>query len=221
LDEPRGRATRRARAVAALLVIVVGGVAVSPARSALLDFLGLKGARVVHREPPPRPTPHVGRLGAGLRLGTATTLDAARKAAGFDLTLPASLGTPDAVWLADAPTRISFVYRRRPGIPPSPHTKVSLLLEQFRARATPVIEKALGAGARVQRLQIPNARVFRITGKPHGFAWIAPDGSVGFEERRLAGTTILVERDDGILLRAEGELSRARGLALARELAQG
>jgi hypothetical protein len=32
---------------------------------------------------------------------------------------------------------------------------------------------------------------------------------------------VLVERDDGMLLRAEGEMSRARATALARELARG
>jgi hypothetical protein len=48
---------------------------------------------------------------------------------------------------------------------------------------------------------------------------MAPDGSVGVEDRRLAGTTRLVERDDGIPPRAEGELSRARPTALARALA--
>jgi hypothetical protein len=206
---------------AALVVIVAAGLAVSPtARSALLDLLGLKGARVERREPPPYPNVKPGRLGAGLRLGAATTLGEARAAAGFPLTLPASLGDPDAVWVAAAPTRITFVYDRRPGIPRSPHTNVAVLVQQFRARATPVLAKAVGAGARVTRLEVPHARAYLITGRPHGFAWIAPDGSIGFEDRRLAGTTLLVERDDGILLRAEGELSRARALALARELAR-
>ena len=133
----------------------------------------------------------------------------------------AGRSTPDAVWVAVAPTRITFVYRRRPGIRPSPHTNAAVLVQQFRARATPVIEKALGAGARASRLRVHGARVYLITGEPHGFAWISPDGSVGFEERRLAGTTLLVERSDGILLRVEGELTRARALALASELARG
>jgi hypothetical protein len=199
--------------------ILVAGVAATPARSALLDLLGLRGARVERREPPAHPAARPGRLGEGLRLGTATTLDRAH--VGFRLTVPASLGTPDAVWLADAPTRITFVYRRRPGIRPSPHTNVAVLVQQFRARATPVIAKALGAGAHAHRLRVSGARVYLITGEPHGFAWMAPDGSVGFEDRRLAGTTLLVERSDGILLRAEGELSRARALGLAAELARG
>jgi hypothetical protein len=216
---PAGRSTRwRLAAVAA---VVVAGVGASPARSALLDLFGLRGARVERREPPPHPTVTPGRLGDGLRLGEPATLESARAHAGFTLTVPASLGAPDAVWLDGTPSRVSFVYRRRPGIRPSPHTAAAVLLTQFEARASPVLEKAVGNGARIARFQLPHARVFAITGRPHGFAWIAPDGSVAFEDRRLAGTTLLVERDDGILLRAEGELPASRARALARELAAG
>jgi len=216
-DGPVRRRRHRATWLA-IAVIVLGGVAASPARSALLDLLGLNGVEVQRREPPPHPTETPGRLGAGLHLGEATTLARARHAAGFDLILPASLGSPDAAWVDD--NRVSLVYARRPGIPPSPHTNAAVLLTELRAQATPVIQKALGAGAILTRLDVPGARVYLITGKPHGFAWQAPDGTVGFEERRLAGTTLLVERDDGILVRAEGELSRPRMLALAHELAR-
>jgi hypothetical protein len=212
------RGGSRRRCIAVVAAVVVAGLAASPARSALLDLLGLRGVRVERREPPAHPPEKPGRLGSGLHLGYAVTLAAAKAKAGFPLTRPPSLGTPDAVWLAAQPTRVSFVYANRPGIPRSPHTNASLLLTQFRARATPVIEKALGYGAHTTRLQIPHARVYLITGKPHGFAWMAPDGSVGFEDRRLAGTTLLVERDDGILLRVEGELSKVRAMSLAREL---
>jgi hypothetical protein len=225
---PRRRAWPRlgrmqlAWVAAALALLVAVGLAASPsARSALLDLLGLRGARVERREPPPHPTATPGRLGAGLRLGKAVTLADARAHTGFGLTVPASLGTPDAVWLDTAPHRVSFVYDRRPGIPRSPHTNAAVLLTQFEATATPVLQKAIGTGARLEALDVPGGRVFRITGKPHGFAWMAPDGSVGFEERRLAGATVLIERDDGILLRFEGELPRARATALARELAGG
>jgi hypothetical protein len=216
----RRRVARRRTRIAAVAAILVAGVAATPARSALLDLLGLHGAQVQRRQPPPHPTATPGRLGAGLRLGRAVTLADARKQAGFTPTVPASLGMPDAVWLDAQPTRVSFVYDRRPGIPRSPHTGAAVLLTQFAARATPVLQKALGAGARLESLDVPHARAYRIAGKPHGFAWMAPDGSVGFEDRRLAGATVLIERDDGILVRVEGEIPRARATALARELAR-
>jgi hypothetical protein len=230
--EPQRRAPRLALprigrplawAVAVLVAIVAGGLAVSPdARSALLDLLGLKGATVERREPPPHPPERPGTLGSGLQLGHAVTLAQARSRAGFDLTVPASLGTPDAVWLDQLPgepPRISFVYGRRAGIAPSPHTNVAVLVTQFRATSTPFIQKSVGGGARLEELTLPGARGYLITGRPHGFAWQGPDGQVRFEDRRLAGQTLLVERG-GVLLRAEGELGRDRAVALARELAR-
>jgi hypothetical protein len=228
---PAAAAPRRSRrwprlqlawVAAALAVLVAAGLAASPsARSALLDLLGLRGARVERREPPPHPTATPGRLGDGLRLGRAVTLAEARAQRAFTLTVPPSLGTPDAVWLDVGPPRVSLVYDRRPGIPRAPHTNVAVLVTQFKAQATPVLQKALGTGARIETLNVAHARVFRITGEPHGFAWMTPDGTVGFDERRLAGATVLIERADGILLRFEGELPRARAIALARELAGG
>jgi hypothetical protein len=213
------------RAAAALLVLLGGGLAVSPAaRSALGDLLGLRGAEVRRVPVPAHPTPHPGRLGSGLRLGRAVTLGQAGHGLRFRITLPPRLGAPDAVWLAESrgqPTRVSLIYGRRPGIPVSPHTNVAVLLTEFRATVTPVLDKALGAGARLSRIRVPGARAYAITGRPHGFAWVGADGQANFEDRRLAGTTLLVERDDGVLLRAEGELPRTLARRLARELARG
>lgn len=214
------RARALAFAVAALLVLVAAGLAVPPARSALFDLLGLHGARVERREPPPAPRGRPGTLGSGLRLGQPTTLAHARSRLDIPLTAPASLGTPDAVWLKTRPTvQASLVYGRRPGIPPSPHTNASVLLTEFRAKVSPVIAKTIGSGARIERLELPGARAYLITGA-HGFAWISPEGQVRFEDRRLAGTAVLVERNH-VLLRAEGQLPHARAVALARELARG
>jgi hypothetical protein len=141
----------------------------------------------------------------------------------FRITLPPQLGRPDAVWLGQTPgqpVRVSLVYARRAGIPVSPHTHVAVLLTEFRATVTPVLQKAVGAGARLRLLRVSGARAYAITGRPHGFAWLGPNGQVAFEDRRLAGTTLLVERTDGVLLRAEGELPRRRLKPLAQQLAR-
>jgi hypothetical protein len=94
-----------------------------------------------------------------------------------------------------------------------------VLLTEFRAGVTPVLQKAIGNRAHLRRLPVSGARAYLITGKPHGFAWVGPNGQIAFEDRRLAGRTLLVERDDGLLLRAEGRFPLARAGALARELA--
>jgi hypothetical protein len=224
----RARSRRRAwlkRAAAALVVLVAGGLAASPAaRSAIADLLGLHGAQVRREPVPPHPAPHPGRLGSGLGLGRPVTLAQARARVRFRLTLPPGLGAPDTVRLAQErglPTRASLIYGRRPGIPVSRHTNVAVLVTEFRAVVTPVLGKSLGAGAKLTRIALPGGRAYAITGKPHGFAWLPPGGEPRFEERRLAGPTLLVERGDGVLLRVEGRLALARMRQLAAALARG
>jgi hypothetical protein len=40
-------------------------------------------------------------------------------------------------------------------------------------------------------------------------------GNTNFEDQRLAGNTLLVERGDGLLLRIEGEIGRERAVRIA------
>ena len=91
-----------------------------------------------------------------------------------------------------------------------------MLVQTFRAQASPFIEKTVGSGARAERLDVDGAVAFWITGA-HGFAYQSPSG-FGFEDQRIAGTTLLVERRDGLLLRIEGVRTRERAVALARSV---
>jgi len=199
-------------AIAATFAIVM---AASPdARSAVLEWLGLKSVKVERREPtapPPRP----GRLGSGLGLGTPATLGEARDRAAF-LRLPAAegLGRPDAIYLGGR--NVSLVYGKRPGYTRAGTTGAAVLVQEFPARVEPFIEKTLGAGSRLERLRVRGDPAYFITGA-HGFAYESEDG-VLFEEQRLAGNTLLVERADGLLIRIEGDLERDRAVAIAESI---
>jgi hypothetical protein len=198
-----------AAAVAAALIAVV--MTVPSARSAVLDWLGFSSVRIERAEP--RPT----RAGSDLRLGRPVTLAQARREAGFRLVVPAALGPPDAVYLAPDPatrTRVDFVYRPRPGLPRSGTTGVGLLMTQFRAPSEVMIEKMAGQGTDVARLLVGGDPAFFLSGALHGFAYTSPSGGA-FEQQRLAGNTLLVERGDGVLLRIEGELSRSAAVRIA------
>ena len=205
-----------AYALAAVAAAFALTMAVSPdARSSVLEWLGLKSVKVERREPtapPPRP----GRLGAGLGLGTPATLAQAHYRSPF-LRLPDAegLGRPDAVYVGTF--GVSLVYGERSGYARATTTGAALLVQEFPARVEPFIEKTLGQGTRLQRLDVDGDPAFFITGA-HGFAFESEDGDVLFEDQRLAGNTLLVERSDGLLVRVEGEIARDRAVAIARSI---
>lgn len=180
--------------LAALAAAFALTMAASPdARSAVLEWLGLKSVRIERREPQP--------VDSGLRLGTPVTLEQARRRAPF-LSLPAALGEPSAVHAGR--NSVALVYDG------------PILVQEFPARVEPFIEKTIGMGARLERLRVDGAPAYWITGA-HGFAYESDEGG-RFEGQRLAGNTLLVERRDGLLIRVEGELPRDRAVAIARSV---
>jgi len=225
--EPGGAVPRRRRlawrpavayGLAAIAAAFALTMAVSPdARSAVLEWLGLKGVAVERREPV-APAPSPGTLGSGLGLGTPVTLAEARERSPF-LRLPtaAGLDEPDAIYLGRA--AVSFVYGEREGYPRADATGAAVLVQEFPARVGPFIQKTVGEGARLERLRVDGAPAYFISGA-HGFAYETDDG-VDFEDQRLAGNTLLVERADGLLLRVEGEVSRDQAVAVARSVPRG
>lgn len=197
------------RRAALALVLLIGGVAAVPdARSAVLEFLGLESVKIERREPAPTRS-----FGQELDLGRAVTLAEARRRSGMSLAPPSVLGTPDGVFHGELPFdggRVSFVYGSagRPDV----------LVQLMRAQVTPFIEKTAGAGTDVERLEVDGAPAFFLSGEPHGVVIGRRDGNdVIVEDQRLAGSTLLVERDD-VLIRIEGAISRERAVAIARSI---
>jgi hypothetical protein len=220
LEQPVRRARIAWRPVlayglAALAAAFALTMAASPdARSAVLEWLGLKSVKIERREPtapPPRP----GKLGAGLGLGTPATLDEARQRFPF-LRVPtaAGLGRPDATYVGRL--GVSLVYGKRHGYARSTTTGAAVLVQEFPARVGDFIQKTLGSAARLERLRVDGAPAYFITGA-HGFAFQHED-EVRYEDQRLAGNTLLVERPDGLLIRVEGDLTRDRAVAIARSV---
>ena len=208
LDEPRRRRSwlptgwrmQLAYVAALLLILFAGTMVVSPdARSTVLRWLGISSVEI--REEPPRPLP------AARDLGERATLDQLR-ASEAPVLVPEALADPDATYLTrlpDGSDAASLLYADPP-----------VLVQTFRASATPFIEKTIGSGAQLERLTVDGAMAYWIKGA-HGFAYRA--GSDGaYDEQRLAGNTLLVDRADGILLRIEGRLSRERAVEIARSV---
>ena len=195
-------------AVAAALIAVV--MAVPPARSAVLEFLGLRSVKIERREPQPS------RFGSDLAVGTPVTLERARER--FPVLVPEEVGPPDAVYLDENPvsgTRVDLVYRARPGLRRASSIGAGLLVSEMRATAEPVIEKTIGSSTKLERLRIGADPAYFISGAQHGFAYVPESGEPVFEDQRLAGNTLLVERGDGVLLRIEGRISRDQAIRIA------
>jgi hypothetical protein len=185
-------------AVVALIVAVV--MAVPPTRAAVLDFLGISSVRIEHREPV------VSKFASGLALGTPVSLETARRRAGFPVRVPAAVGRPDAVYIDESPTtgpRVDLIYRARPGLRRASTTGAGLLVTEFLATASPAIEKTIGSATHFEQLHVGGDLAYFFSGREHGFAYVPQRGVMSFEDQRLAGNTLLVERSDGVLLRVE------------------
>ena len=211
-ERPRWR--RRLAAAAAALVVAAGAaMAVEPARSAVLDWLGFGSVRIEHRQP--RIVP-----GARLGLGTPVTLAAARAAVDFPVTVPADLGPPDQVLLdpdATGGPRVSLVYAPAPGRP-AIAPGAGVLVTQLRGRTSTAIVKAVGPGTTLERLTVDGAPAIFLSGDPHGVIFEPRPGELVFEEERRAADVLLVDRADGVLVRIEGRLDRAAAVRIARSL---
>jgi hypothetical protein len=176
----------RKRVVAFLLALVVvggGTLAVSPsARSTVLEWLGLKSVKIERTQP---------RIGASVDLGPVIDLPEGTR-------VPRALDDPEAhdTTLPDGSKVVSLVYEG------------PVLVQVFRARVSPFIQKTVGMGAKLER--VPDG--YWITGA-HGFAYESSNGGT-FEPQRLADRTLLIERN-GDLIRVEGKISKARALEIA------
>jgi hypothetical protein len=197
---PTGWRMQLAYVIALILILFGGTMAVSPdARSTVLRWLGISSVEI--RKEPAQPLP------SGLNLGPRATLDELR-ASDAPVLIPTALGDPDAGYLTTMPDgteAASLMYADGP-----------ILVQTFVARATPFIEKTIHSGAQLERLSLDGAMAYWIKGA-HGFAYRTGDNGA-YDDQRLAGNTLIVDRADGVLLRIEGRLSRARAIEIAQSI---
>ena len=168
-------------------------MAVEPARSTVLEWLGLKSVEIERREPTPVP-------GASLQLGAPVTAEQAREEFGDLAEPPDALGDPGGIYAHDG--GVAFVY-----------AEPDLLVQRFPGRVGEFIQKTVGAAASLERLRVGGDPAYWIEGA-HGFAY-RQQGNVDYEDQRIAGNTLLVERPSGELIRIEGDVARDRAIAIA------
>ena len=210
-ERPRPvRRRRYALALAVLLAALLAVLAVPPARTAILDWLGIGGARIIRVDelPAVSPTPGIDLL------GEPATLDGAHARAGFEFAdPPEGERDPDRILVAPG-MRVTYVWRD--------DDRVRLLVTQFPGDATDpgLVKKLVSSATSIDMAELDGRRALWLEGGPHVVLFVAPDGNVRDDLGWLAGNTLLVG-DDGVTLRIEAGIDRTDAIELARSLLRG
>lgn len=192
---PRRLLTAAVAAVAALATAMV----VSPAvRAAVFDFFRIGGVEI-HQDEPAPVTPSLDPPLPGER---DVTLAEAVAATGFPLRLPSDLGPPGAVRLIDGGRVVTMAFG-------------DVRIDQFDGGLAPMFTKFTHA-ADVHHVTVDGVPAIWV-GRPHPVLYTDRDGTVRDESARLAGTTLIWERD-GITYRVEGDLTQRRAIEIAESM---
>jgi hypothetical protein len=215
--------SRWALAAAALIIVAAALLAYNPTREAIADWINVHVFfQRVNVLPTPSPQPP-GPLGERLGLGGRSTLAGAQQQVKWHIAIPASLGSPDEVYLqlppAGAPLgEVTLVYSTRPGIPVSGETGVAVLITSARGGISDqFFGKMLGPGTTLEAVTVGGHRGFWVAGSPHMFVFLDAEGVVRGETMRLATNTLILD-EGGTVVRIEGNLTKAQAMEIAASL---
>ncbi|HVD09378.1 MAG TPA: hypothetical protein VNB88_01920 [Gaiellaceae bacterium] len=206
--EPRRRVRRSlVLAIAVLGLALAAAMAVPQARTAILEFLHIRGASV--EKVPTLPS----ISGSGLDLGEPVSLDEAREAVSFEVAQPElpGLGRPDSIYVDRATPggQVFFLW--------GTEARAQVLLSEFRGDLNPeLIGKQAGPETTIEPVNVQGgAPGFWVAGANHVIYYLDRDGEIQEETIRLSRNALLWERND-LTLRLEGGFGKDRALELAR-----
>ena len=199
---PERRRRLRPLALALAVAVVAFGavLAVSPgARSALLELFHLKGATIELVETLPEvPVQETS-------FGERVSREEAERRVGFELVDLAGR-EPDGTFVLDG-RLATLVY--------GPVDQPRLVFSQLNGSVWDgFLKKVGGRGTTVQPVQVDGEQGYFVSGDDHFVMFRDENGAITDERTFLAGTVLLWNRD-GLLLRLEGDLTRAEALELA------
>ena len=199
---------RRQAAVAVLVGLLLALLLAPPVRAAVADWLGLGGVLIRSSDSPavssaPPPPTVDGSLTVE---GTARLVD-------FTPLVPQALGTPDAVEVSADRRVLSMSWADGASASEGP-----VRLDAFDGRLSPVFAKTVfgvgsdGGDGGVLATWVGSAPALWFE-EPHEVVVLGRDGNEHTQPPRLAGRTLVWERD-GVTLRLEGDLDLDRAVEI-------
>jgi len=236
---------RLAFTLALLIIIALALGALPPVRKGVARRLGLANVEIVAVTAVPSPTPRLTATPAASAIGAATPAIASTtptpdtqitrtglgtRTAGADVqarvpfavrvpSLP-EFSTPDEAYVGQPPQggRVSLVYRARSDLPGIADTDIGLLLQEFRGGIEAgFFGKGVPPGSRVEPATINGAPGYWIEGGLRFFVYRDVNGVTQTETTRVAGNTLLWERD-GVVYRLESSLPREAAIRIAESV---
>jgi hypothetical protein len=138
--------------------------------------------------------------------------------AGFDVLLPTDpdLGPPDASFLNEH--RVALVWASRTGLPETESPGVGLVLSEFRGHVDEgFFQKILGQDTTLTRVTVDGSAGYWISGAPHFFMYVDPQGEVVNDDHRIVGDVLLWTKGD-VTYRLETSLGMTAAIRLAESL---
>jgi hypothetical protein len=187
-------------AMAALLVAVAAAMAVPQARSQILDWLGIGSVTIRYVDDLPK----VGKTQDDLALGERVSFADARERASFPVRVPTLEGLQDPDVYLGQLGQVSFLY----GSEEDPRLLITQII------GTGALEKLLSQATTVERVRVGPAEGAWLEGGEHVLFF----PSTGPESQRLVGNTLLLEREDGVTVRIEADVSEREALRIFRSM---
>jgi len=189
--------------IAVPIAVLALVAAVPPARSTVLDWLGLGAVKIERVPEAPTPAP------------TTTPLDLGERVPRSAL-VPAELGPPEAVYRAG--DVVTLLYRPRDGLPESENTGAGALLSLIAGRTNAdFIRKLAGPDTTIERVTVAGEPGYWLAGAAHGLLYEDVSGGVREAPARLAGNTLVWRRGEQTL-RLEADITKERALEIARSV---
>jgi hypothetical protein len=218
------RGTRVLTAAAAVLVIAIVLTVANPgARRAVASWFGFAGVDI-QSSPTVPPAPSRPTGAPGLHAGGEVTLAEAQRASRFRVQEPASLRSPDDVFLRrDAGSVVvTLAYRTAAGLERTSATRYALILTEIYDAGDPILRKILSSGATAVAVRVDEDRGVYLRGPQEiitlDHSRTSHGMSVVHEVAARASANTLIWGHGTTTYRLEADFSQREAILLAESL---